>query len=75
MRTTTILSALTLGTGRVGGSVFRSPNFIQDAAFVSTSTPSWLTIPKVHDKLVAARYRNVEKIERERTQGLPMFML
>lgn len=65
MRTTTILSALALGAGLVGGSVLLSHTFAQEAGPASTSAPRWLSIPEVHDKLVAAGYRNIEKIERE----------
>lgn len=65
MRTTTILSALALGIGLIGGSVLLAHTFAQDAASASTSAPRWLSIPEVHDKLVAAGYRNIEKIERE----------
>lgn len=65
MRTTTIISALALGATLVGGVVLLSPTFAQEAASTSTSAPRWLSIPEVHDKLIAAGYRNIEKIERE----------
>lgn len=65
MRTTTLLSALALGAGLIGGGVLLSPTFAQNAAPASVSAARWLTIPEVHDKLVAAGYRDVEKIERE----------
>jgi hypothetical protein len=67
MRTITLLSALALGAGLIGGGVLLSPSFAQNAGAVAvgTSAPRWLSIPEVHDRLIAAGYRNVEKIERE----------
>ena len=67
MRTITLLSTLALGAGLVGGGVLLAPTFAQNIgpAAVDTSAPRWLTIPEVHDRLIAAGYRNVEKIERE----------
>lgn len=65
MRTTTILSALALGAGLVTGGVWLAPAFAQDNRPASTAERQWLSIPQIHDKLVAAGYRNIEKIERE----------
>ena len=65
MRTTTILSAFALGAGLVAGGVFLAPAFAQDNRPASVSERQWLSIPQIHDKLVAAGYRNIEKIERE----------
>ena len=65
MRTITLLSALALGAGLVGGGVLLSPSFAQEGASVSASAPRWLSIPEVYDKLVAAGYVDLEKIERE----------
>lgn len=65
MRTTTILSALALGAGLVAGGVLLAPASAQDNRPASTSDRQWLSIPQIHDKLVAAGYRNIEKIERE----------
>lgn len=66
MRTITLLSALTLGAGLIGGGMLLSPTFAQNTGpAASTSGARWLSIPEVHDRLIAAGYRNVEKIERE----------
>ncbi len=65
MRTTTILSAFALGAGLVAGSVVLAPAFAEDDRPARTSERQWLSIPQIHDKLVAAGYRNIEKIERE----------
>lgn len=67
MRTITLFSALVLGAGLVGGGMLLSPSFAQNAGStgVNTPTPRWLSIAEVHDRLIAAGYRNVEKIERE----------
>ena len=65
MRTTTILSAFALGAGLVAGGVMLAPAFAQDNRPASTAERQWLSIPQIHDKLVAAGYRNIEKIERE----------
>jgi hypothetical protein len=65
MRTTTILSAFALGAGLVTGGIFLAPAFAGDDRPARTSERQWLSIPQVHDKLIAAGYRNIEKIERE----------
>jgi hypothetical protein len=65
MRTTTILSAFALGAGLVAGGAVLAPAFAEDNRPVRTSERQWLSIPQIHDKLVAAGYRNIEKIERE----------
>lgn len=65
MRTTTIVSAFALGAGLVVGGVVLAPAFAQDNRPASTAERQWLSIPQIHDKLVAAGYRNIEKIERE----------
>lgn len=65
MRTTTILSALALGAGLLAGSVALAPVFAEGNPPARTGEQQWLSIPQIHDKLVAAGYRNIEKIERE----------
>ncbi|OJZ17668.1 MAG: hypothetical protein BGP21_05225 [Thiobacillus sp. 65-29] len=67
MRTITLLSTLALGAGLVGGGILLSPSFAQNnvPSGASTSGARWLSIVEVHDRLIAAGYRNVEKIERE----------
>lgn len=65
MRTTTILSAFALGAGLLAGGAVLAPAFADDDRPTRTSERQWLSIPQIHDKLVAAGYRNIEKIERE----------
>ena len=65
MRTTTILSAFALGAGLLAGGVVLSPAFAEDNRPARVSERQWLSIPQIHDKLVAAGYRNIEQIERE----------
>lgn len=65
MRITTILSAFTLGAGLAAGSLLLAPAFAEDNRPARTSERQWLSIPQIHDKLEAAGYRNIEKIERE----------
>lgn len=65
MRTTTILSAFALGVGLLVGGVVSAPAFADDDRPARTSERQWLSIPQVYDKLVAAGYHNIEKIERE----------
>lgn len=67
MRTLTLLSALALGAGLVGGGILLSPSFAQHVTLAAASpgTARWLTIGEIHDRLITAGYRNVEKIERE----------
>jgi hypothetical protein len=65
MRTKTILSAFALGAGLVAGGAVLAPAFADDDQPARTSARQWLSIPQIHDKLVAAGYRNIEKIERE----------
>lgn len=65
MRTTTILSAFALGAGLLAGGAVLAPAFADDDRPARTSERQWLSIPQIHDKLIAAGYRNIEKIERE----------
>lgn len=65
MRTTTVLSAFALGAGLLAGGAALAPAFADDDRPARTSERQWLSIPQIHDKLVAAGYRNIEKIERE----------
>lgn len=65
MRTKTILSAFALGAGLVAGGAVLAPAFAEDNRPVPVGERQWLSIPQIHDKLDAAGYRNIEKIERE----------
>jgi len=65
MRTKTILSAFALGAGLLAGGVVLAPAFADDDRPARASERQWLSIPQIHDRLDAAGYRNIEKIERE----------
>lgn len=65
MRTSTITSAAALVAIVLTGGVLLSSSFAQGTSPVQDSQQTWLTIPQLVDKLDAAGYRNIEKIERE----------
>ena len=54
-----LVSALALGGGLL------APSFAGESRMAPAGERQWLTIPQVHQKLEAAGYRNIEKIERE----------
>jgi len=58
MRTLNIVSLIVLG-------IFATSSFARDN-LPADSRSQWLSIPQIYNKLEAAGYRNVEKIERER---------
>jgi hypothetical protein len=65
MKLSTILSFLALGSALAFGSVVLSPSFAGESRTAPAGERQWLSIPQVYEKLEAAGYRNVEKIERE----------
>lgn len=50
----------------LGGGLALAPSFAGEPRTPPAAGDGWLSIPQVHDKLEAAGYRNIEKIERER---------
>ena len=66
MKLSTILSFLALGSALAVGSVALSSSFAGENRTARAGEHQWLSIPQVHERLEAAGYRNVEKIERER---------
>jgi hypothetical protein len=69
MRTKTLLSGLAVSLGMLGTAAALVPAWAQQnpaPAVAAGKTP--LTIPQVHDKLSAAGYRQIEKIETERNR-------
>lgn len=64
-RSTMISSFVLVGALAVGGGLL-APSFAGESRTAPASEKQWLTIPQVHQKLEAAGYRNIEKIERER---------
>ncbi|HEX5804460.1 MAG TPA: PepSY domain-containing protein [Azospira sp.] len=49
----------------LGGGLALAPSFAGEPR-TPPAAAGWLSIPQVHDRLEAAGYRNIEKIERER---------
>lgn len=64
-RSTMISSFALVGALAVGGGLL-APSFAGESRTAPAGEKQWLTIPQVHQKLEAAGYRNIEKIERER---------
>lgn len=65
MKLATILPSLALGSALAAGGVFLSPSFAGDQRPAAAHERAWLSIAQIHEKLQAAGYRNIEKIERE----------
>jgi hypothetical protein len=61
MRVLTVLSSLSLGAALLAGGIAFAPSFAGE----SRSERPWLSIGQVNDRIEAAGYRKVEKIERE----------
>jgi hypothetical protein len=63
-----ILPALAIGLALGAASTWVTPAFSDDKRAPAAAGPAdrqWLSIPQIVDKLEAAGYRNIEKIERE----------
>ncbi|MCK0512523.1 PepSY domain-containing protein [Aromatoleum buckelii] len=71
MRTSHLVTAIALSAGLLATGVTIAPAFAQNAPIDSAATAStaergnWLSIPQIHDKVVAAGYRDISEIERE----------
>lgn len=66
MKLTPYLTALILGSALLLSSAWLSPALAKDKPTDPSSQRGWLSIGQVHQRLEAAGYRDVEKIERER---------
>jgi hypothetical protein len=65
MKRATMISSIALaGTFAVAGAVL-APSFAGESRTSPAGERQWLSIPQVHEKLEAAGYRQIEKIERE----------
>jgi hypothetical protein len=65
MKPITIISSLAvIGTFAAAG-IFFTPSLAADSTTAPLAERQWLSIPQVHEKLEAAGYRHIEKIERE----------
>lgn len=66
MKLATLISSIALaGAFAIGGAVL-VPSFAGESRTAPASERQWLSIPQIHEKLEAAGYRQIEKIERER---------
>lgn len=59
------LAALTAGIALGAASASFAPAFSDEKRAAAAADRQWLSIPQIHQKLEAAGYRNIEKIERE----------
>lgn len=67
MRTQHFLSTLVIGASLLGGGLAIAPAFAQTAKPVAaTEAKQGMSIARIHEKLTAAGYTKIEKIERER---------
>lgn len=66
MRFFTLASSLIIAGGISAGAVLLAPSFAAENSPTPQAEPQWLSIPQVHERLEAAGYRDIEKIERER---------
>ena len=66
MKIATLLTSLVLGGGLAIGGVLLAPSIAGEHRAAPAGARQWFSIAQVHDKLEAAGYRNIEKIERER---------
>lgn len=65
MRNPTMLFSLMMGAGLLAGGFTLAPSFAGDSRSAPIVERQWLSIGQVHQKLEAAGFSNVEKIERE----------
>jgi hypothetical protein len=66
MRTSTLFATLFLIATVIVGGALLAPAFAQLQTSPSTlSGAQWLTVAQIHDRVEAAGYREIEKIERE----------
>lgn len=65
MKLATMISSIALaGTFAIAGAML-APSFAGENRTAPADGRKWLSIPQVHEKLEAAGYRQIEKIERE----------
>jgi hypothetical protein len=60
-----VMFSLMLGAGLLAGGFGLAPSFAGETRPAPAAERQWLSIGQVHQKLEAAGFRNVEKIERE----------
>ncbi|CAI10179.1 PepSY domain-containing protein [Aromatoleum aromaticum] len=66
MRTSHLVTAIAISAGLLATGVTVAPVFAQNTVTDSAAERgNWLSIPQIHDKVVAAGYRDISEIERE----------
>lgn len=65
MKRSTMISSLLLGASLAVGGFMLAPSFAGDFRTTPADERPWLPMQKIIDKLEAAGYRDIEKIERE----------
>lgn len=66
MRTSHLVTAIAISAGLLATGVTIAPVFAQNVATDSAAERgNWLSIPQIHDKVIAAGYRDISEIERE----------
>ncbi len=65
MRSPKTMFSLVLGVGLLAGGIALAPSLAEEKRTTPAAERQWISIAQVHQKLEAAGYRNVEKIERE----------
>lgn len=65
MKRSTLLSSLALVSTLIASGLTLTPALADASRAAPVSERQWLSIPQIHEKLEAAGYRNIEKIERE----------
>lgn len=68
MRATTLIATLALTGGIFAAGATLVPTFAQNAPAAAATQSNWMSLQELQSKLVAAGYRDFEKIERERTK-------
>ncbi|MDP1611767.1 MAG: PepSY domain-containing protein [Sulfuritalea sp.] len=66
MKRSTVISSIILASALAVGGGLPTPSFAGESRTAPAGERQWLSIPQVHEKLEAAGYRDIEKIERER---------
>jgi len=61
-----MISSIALGSAFAVGGAMLAPSFAGENRTAPAGERQWLSIPQIHEKLEAAGYRQIEKIERER---------
>ena len=66
MRTSHLVTAIAISAGLLATGLTVAPVFAQNVATDSAAERgNWLSIPQIHEKIVAAGYRDISEIERE----------